>query len=49
MVVIEKLDGAKYTYFVADLVAFAEGQSVPALDEEAEAATSKKPSNTRKR
>ncbi len=54
VVVVEKMDGAKYTYFVADLEAMAIGDAAAianALDEEAAAAVSqsKKPQNTRKR
>ena len=58
VIVIELLDGAKYTYFVADLEAMAAGdREVDArLTEEAQAATGDtvepravKPSHTRKR
>ncbi len=54
VVVVEKMDGAKYTYYVADLEAIALGEAAAianALDEEAAAAVSqsRKPQNTRKR
>jgi hypothetical protein len=47
VIVIEMMDGAKYTYFVADLEAMAAGEVVPGLAPEPE--TSKKPQHTRKR
>ena len=54
-VVIELMDGSKFTYFVTDLESLAEGNLPPALAPEVEPSTPQKmvgqakPSHTRKR